>query len=249
LRIKKGLSDLGISQDFVQIHKNKKSNLSVIINFQGERTALVYHQDWNYQLPKLANTSWIYFTSISQSFTQTNIVDEVCHFVDRSKCKFAYSPGTYQLKADVKRFPKLLEKCDLFVVNLEEAKKVLGIAIKDRIQISDLLSKLLLLGPKNVVITDGAEGSYGSNGQNNFKVGTLPVHIYEKTGAGDSYTAAVISALHYGLDLGEAMVWGTHNSASTIQKLGPQNGLLSRNEIERNRRTIKDLVANRNKGG
>jgi len=243
LLIKKSLEKNGISLDYVKTDPHKESNLSVILNFQGERTAFVYHQDWYYHLPALADCSWLYFSSLAESFTDSNIVEEICHFVDKNKSKLAYSPGTFQLKADVKRFPRLLEKCDLFIVNLEEAKRVLNIDLKEVIPVKDLLSKLLLLGPKKVVITDGAEGSYASDGVRNLKSGVFPVQVFEKTGAGDAYTSALICALFYGLELPDAMIWGTINAAHVIQKLGPQNGLLSKEEIERHRKAVGELVA------
>ena len=232
-----------VSDTYIVSNKNKESNLSVILNFQGERTAFVYHQPWFYKLPKMEAAKFLYFTSLSESFTSSNIVDEACKYIDASGAKLVYSPGTFQIKADVKRFPRILEKSDIFVVNVEEAKKILNIDMKEEVQVKELLSKIHLLGPKTVVITDGAEGSYASDGKRNLRLGVFPVQVYEKTGAGDAYTSALICALSYGLDLSEAMVWGALNSASCIQKLGPQNGLLSRAEIERNRMVVRDLVA------
>lgn len=241
--IRKAFEDAGVSCDYVQDHKDKESNLSVIINFQNERTAMVYHQSWSYRLPEMANSSWIYYTSISESFTSSGIVDEVCHYLDISKAKLVYSPGTYQLKADVKRYPRLLEMTEVFIINVEEAKKILGINISEVVALKDLLNKIHLLGPKNVVITDGQEGSYATNGAKFLRLGVFPVQVYEKTGAGDAYSSAFVSALSFGHGMGEAMVWGALNSAACIQKLGPQNGLLIRGEIERNRKVASDLVA------
>ncbi len=241
--ILKAFEDTEISTDYVQTQKGKDSNLSVILTFQGERTAFVYHQDWFYKLPDLAKCRWLYFTSISESFTDSNIVDEICHYIDSSGAKLVFSPGTFQLKADVKRFPRILEKCELFIVNLEEAKKVLDIELSEQVDINVLISKLHLLGPANIVITDGAEGSYSSDCKNILKLGVFPVKVVEKTGAGDAYTSAVINALSEGIPLSEAMVWGAINAASVVQNIGPQKGLLTREELLRNRNTVKDFVA------
>src|SRR3989338_57215 len=45
----------GVGLDYVVVAKETRSNLSVVLTFQGERTIFVYHQDWNYSLPKLAD--------------------------------------------------------------------------------------------------------------------------------------------------------------------------------------------------
>lgn len=241
--IKRTLEAKGVDGKYITVDTTKNSNLSVILTFQGERTAFVYHQPWFYHLPNLDNCDWLYFTSVAESFTNSNIVDEICHYIDNTGAKLAFSPGTFQIKANVKRYPKLLERCELLIINLEEAKKVLEIDIAKTIAPLELLSQLLLLGPKNVVITDSEEGSYATDGKNNYKLGIFPVQVVEKTGAGDAYTSAFISGLVYGLPMDEAMVWGTINASQVISKNGPLGGLMTRAEIERYRNTVPELKA------
>ncbi len=241
--IKKTLIEKGVSADYINTVKDARSNLSVVLTFQGERTAFVYHQPWFYHLPDLAKTSWVYLTSVAASFIDSNLVDEVAHYTDRSGAKLAFSPGTFQIKANIKRFPNTLERCELLIVNLEEAKKILEIDIVERVDVHELLSKLTLLGPKIVVITDGEEGSYATDGVKSLKVGVFPTRIVEKTGAGDAYTGAFLAALSYNLPLAEAMVWGTINASHVISHFGPQNGLMSKSEIERYRKTVAEMVA------
>src|SRR3989344_1216684 len=242
-RIKEAFDKEGIAEDFIEVHKDKKSNLSVVLSFQGERTIFVYHQDWSYHLPNFGQTSWLYLTSVAESFTSSNIMDEVCHFVDSSRAKLVYSPGTYQLKADVKRYPKVLERCYALIVNMDEAKKILGVDPVERVETRDILSKMLLLGPANVVITDGEEGSYASDGDKNFKAGIFPTQLVEKTGAGDAYASGLVSALSLGESLAEAMIWGTINAAHEVRQVGTQKGLLGREELLRIRKTVPELRA------
>ena len=241
--IKNSFDKTGVAGDFIVVEKGKDSNLSVVITYQGERSILVYHQPWKYSLPNLAGTKWIYFTSVSESFKTSNLVDEVCRYIDKSRAKLAFGPGTYQLKADIKRYPKLLERCDFLILNLEEAKRTLGIDSKESVAVRDLLSKLLFLGPKIVVVTDAMEGSYCSDGQKYLKTGIFPAKVIEKTGAGDAYSSAFLAALINGQRLEEAMVWGAVNSAHVITEAGSQNGLLAREALERHRKIIPDLVA------
>lgn len=242
-RIKEALEKEKVATGYIKINSGKKSNLSVVLTFQGERTIFVYHQDWFYHLPALVNCSWLYLTSMAETFTNSNIMDEVCHYVERQKSKLAFSPGTYQLKADIRRYPKILEKCAVLIVNREEAQKILGIELTENVDVGDLLNKLLFLGPEIAVVTCGEEGSYASDGQKNLKVGIFPTKIIEKTGAGDAYAAGLVAALALGESLGEAMVWGTINASHVIQEVGPQNGLLTREEIKKHRKEAKELVA------
>ncbi len=164
--IKNALIAKGVMPDYIVESGDKSSNLSVVLTFQNERTIFVYHQDWHYQLPdKMTAASWVYLTSMAGTFVNSNIMDEVCRYVDRSKAKLAYAPGTYQLKAGLKKYPKILDRCELLIVNLEEGYGILGLDNVEKTPIRDILSKMLLLGPKTVVVTDGEQGSYASNGK------------------------------------------------------------------------------------
>lgn len=246
--IKTALAKEKVAGDYIKVNSGKESNLSVVLTFQGERTIFVYHQKWFYQLPKLAPCKWVYFTSLAETFVDTNIVDEVCYYIETSEAKLVFGPGTHQIKADIKRYPKLLEKCEVLIVNKEEAGLIVGNEEANP-QAHDiereLLSKLLLLGPKIVVMTDGAQGSYGSDGQNYFKCGIFPVQLVEKTGAGDGFSSAVVAAFIAGKPLDEALVWGTINASHVISSIGPQKGLMTKDELEGHRKTVPELVASK----
>lgn len=230
--ILKALETSGVLADYVKINRGMNSNLSVVLTFGGERTIFVYHQDWFYQLPKLPECSWCYLTSMGESFANSNITHEVLRYVEKSGCKLVFAPGTFQLKLGVSRFPELLSKSELLIVNNEEAKTILGVDLKERVDRRDLLSKLLMLGPKLAVVTNGQEGSIASDGQECLAIGVLPTKVVEKTGAGDAYSSGMVAALSYGYELATAMLWGTINAGHVIQEVGAQNGLLDRAQIE-----------------
>lgn len=55
--------------------------------------------------------------------------------------------------------------------------------------------------------------------------------LLKKTGAGDAYATAFIAALFYDKSIVEAMAWGAINSASVIEQIGPQAGLLRKEQV------------------
>ena len=240
--IKKKLVQSEVSEDYIQIHPSKESNLSVVLTFKGERTIFVYHQPWDYSLPELSPCSFLYLTSTAESFTKSDLFNEISRYIEKNKPKVIFNPGTYQLKAGIKKYPQILEKCHLLIVNREEAKKILEIE-KDDANHKDLLSKLLLLGPKNVVITNGSEGSFATDGKGFFRAGIFPAQLVEKTGAGAAYASGDIAGLFYNLPLAEAMSWGTINASHAIQFVGTQRGLLTKEGLERHRKAVPELVA------
>lgn len=233
----------GVNTRYVVVNEGMESNLSTVLNFQGERTIFVYHQPWKYQLPDLDNSRWVYFTSVSSSYTESNLLNELTAYLERTGAKLLYNPGTYQMKAGVKKNPKLLALTELFVVNKEEAKRILVGKDDADIPIKKLLKNIADLGPRMVIITDGEVGSYGYDGDKYFHLGIFPAKLLEMTGAGDAYATGVLAGLFYGKDLAEAMRWGAANGASVVEQIGPQAGLLTYNQMQEKLKANSKIVA------
>src|SRR3989338_7898452 len=242
-QIKDKLKTEGVDSRYVIENKGMESNLSTVINFQGERTILVYHQAWKYRLPDLEKSKWVYYTSVSHSFTETNLNGQIEQYLQRSGARLLYNPGTYQIQFGVKKNPRLLSLTELFVVNLEEAKRILYGKDDLNVPVKKLLKGILDLGPKLVVITDGAEGSYGFDGESYYHLGIFPAKLVDMTGAGDAFATGTLAGLFYGKDLKEAMRWGGANSANKIEQIGPQAGLLTYNQMMEKLKTNSKIVA------
>lgn len=202
-----------------------------VLDFKGERTILIYHQPWEYKLPELESARWVYLTSLSASFINSDIIQKLIQYLERTGAKLFYNPGTFQIKLGVKKNPRLLSLTDCFIVNVEEAKLVLGLDEYKNIPIKKLLQGLINLGPKMVVITDGKNGSFGSDGENFYQLENFPAKLVEMTGAGDAYATGLLAGFINGKNLPEAMRWGTANGASVIEQVGPQAGLLTKEQM------------------
>jgi ribokinase len=226
------LKEEKIDPRYIVVNKGMSSNSSAVINFQGERTILVYHQPWEYHLPDLEKTKWVYFSSMSASFAQSSIIAQLENYLERTGARMAFNPGTYQLEYGVKKFPKILSLTALLIVNLTEAKRILKKEGEEKTEIKKILLGLRDLGPQMIIITCGSEGSYGFDGQSFYKLEVFPARLTEMTGAGDAYSAGVVAGLFYGKDLAEAMRWGAANSASVVEHVGPQSGLLTYEQIQ-----------------
>lgn len=222
----------GVSARYIVVNKEMESNLSTVLTFQGERTIFVYHQEWEYKLPELDAARWVYYTSVAPSFTKSNLLNELTAYLERTGANFLYNPGTYQIRAGVTKHPRLLSLTKLFIVNLEESKRILGHKDSEDIPVKKLLKGIANLGPKLVVITDGNEGSYGFDGEKYFHLKIFPAKLVETTGAGDAYATGVLAALFFGKELNEAMRWGAANGASVVEQIGPQAGLLTYSQMQ-----------------
>lgn len=241
-KIVKKLKEEGIGTQYVTRNQGMVSNHHVVLNFKSERTILIYHQPWKFDLPDLDRSKWVYLTSLSPSFVDSNLIDQLVNYLERSGAKLTYNPGTFQIKSGIKKHPRLLSLAELFVVNVEEAKVILGIDEKKKVEIRTLLEKMADLGPKKVVLTDGGDGSYGFDGENYWKLGIFKAELVEMTGSGDAYATAAMAGLFHGLELDQAMRWGAANGAAVVEQVGPQAGLLTLREmkekLEKNAKTL-----------
>jgi ribokinase len=142
----------------------------------------------------------------------------------------AFQPGTFQIDAGVHRLKKIYEHTEVLALNREEAVTVSG---GDYHDLHDLFNKLHEMGPKIVLITDGHDGAYASDGNNRFKMPIYPdpKPPYDRTGAGDSFASTFTAAIMKGANLEGALLWAPINSMSVVQKVGAQAGLLSEDEL------------------
>lgn len=237
------LKEEGVDLGYVTVNKGCESNYSAVLNFKGERTIFVYHQAWKYKLPDLDHARWIYFTSLSPSFIESNLINELIHYLERTGARLLYNPGTYQINAGVKKASKLLSFTEVFIVNVEESKRILGLDESKEIPVKKLLNKLADLGPKMVVITDGKVGSYGYDSTRYYSLGIFAAKLVEMTGAGDGFATGLMCGLFYGKDLPEAMRWGAANGASVVEYIGPQEGLLTYEAMQKRIKENAKVVA------
>lgn len=220
----------GVNRTFVRVHHGKASNYHYVLWYKDERTILIKHEEYPYTLPDLGNPRWIYFSSVGENSLEYH--HDIARFVrEHPTTQLAFQPGTMQIKLGYETLKELYELSHVFFCNKEEARVILKTQ-EDR---GAILAKMLAdLGPKIVVVTDGAHGAYMFDGQALWSIPAYPDQNppYERTGAGDSFSSTFTSALALGKSVEEAFVWGQINSRNVIQYVGAQEGLLTREEIE-----------------
>ena len=231
----------------MKVLKNKETRYSVVLNYKAERTILSYHVERDYLLPTLPTTDWIYYTSLGANFEK--LQDQlVKHLTKHPQTKLALNPGSYQIRNGLKKIKEILPKTDILFLNKEEAERIVDIhpslrggarattkqslPSSQNSQVAGLLSTLQKLGPKIVVITDSYNGSYATDGKSSYFMPIYDVKAVGKTGAGDAFASAFLSAIILNKDIPTAMQWGTANSASVIQQIGAQKGLLNKKGVE-----------------
>lgn len=229
--IKDAFSKEAVNISNLKTYQSKKSSFSVIVSYKGERTIFVYHafEPSNFHLPENISTKWLYLGPMAEGFER--FYYKIVAQVVKNDIKIAVNPGSLQIAAGLNSFGGLLKLISIIFLNRQEAKILSGLSGVQ--QVKDMAKVIHLQGPKIVVITDGKEGAYVYNGIDFFRVGPYLAHRIDSTGAGDSFASAFLSATIEGESLREALKWGVINSASVIEKIGAQVGLLTKNTIKR----------------
>lgn len=225
------LTKEGVDTTYMMTEPGKASNYHFVLWFESERTILVKHEDFTYSMPELPEApKWIYLSSLASNSLPYHKEIEA-YLKKHPETKFAFQPGTFQMKLGYEELKGLYERSDLFFCNKEEAHRILG--IETPLEMKELLEKMRALGPKTVVITDGRNGAFAYDGTRKLFVPMYPDkrEPYERTGAGDAFASTVATALSLGRPIDEALLWGPINSMSVVQEIGAQKGLLSREAL------------------
>lgn len=219
-----------VDTSLIKTHAGMKTNYHYVLWYEEERTILVKHEAYVYQLPDLGEPSWIYLSSLGEN--SLSYQKEIARYVKEHNSNLAFQPGTFQIKAGYEELKEVYEVCKVFFCNKEEAARILKAESTD---IKELLAGMHRLGPEIVCITDGPNGAYAFDG-NEMLVTPMypdPRPPVNRTGAGDAFASTFTVALTLGLPLKTALAWGPINSAYVVQGIGAQQGLLTRAELEK----------------
>lgn len=216
--------------DFVKINSGIKTNYHYVLLYDVDRTILIKHEKYPYELGDIGEPKWIYFSSVSE--TAYPFHDKVADYLDaHPNIKLAFQPGKNEIKLGKEKLARLYKHADIFFCNVEEAEVILGIQTKDILELSKGIKEL---GPEIVSISDGPNGAYIYIDDELWHIPLYPdiAPPVDRTGAGDAFASTLTAGLVIGLPPLEAFTWGPVNSMSVVQKIGAQEGLLSRQALE-----------------
>ena len=228
----KTLKSGGVNAEFISVHNGAKTNYHYVLWYEDERTILVKHENFPYELPRLPSAEFIYLSSLGAGTTEYH--GQIIYYLEKNpEARLAFQPGTFQIKESRRDGAcfNFYKRAEIVAVNVEEAQKITNLPDAKP---TELLEKIKSLGPKIVLVTDGVAGAYlmDENGKWFMPPYPDPKPPLERTGAGDAFTSTFVAALILGQKPLDAFAWGLVNAMSVVQRVGAQAGLLSRKEIE-----------------
>lgn len=215
----------------ISVQPGQKTNYHYVLKYGVDRTILVKYENYNYTWQDLKDEpDWIYLSMLSES--AWDLHEQLLGYLEQHQnIKLAFQPGTFHLQWGKDKLAQIYKRCEVLVMNKEEAALVTE---QPTDSVKSIVNSLHGLGAKIVVVTDGPDGAYVSSGDKISYVTNYPdpAPPLDRTGAGDAFASTIVGALALGLPLETAMLWAPINSMSVVQKLGAQEGLLTQKEIK-----------------
>ena len=126
---------------------------------------------------------------------------------------------------------ELMQNLYLITPNRSEASRISGIEVTDMESAQRAAKAIHAMGPHNVIITLGSEGSLIYNGASFMHIEALKVKAVDTTAAGDTYNGVLASVIAEGKSLIEAASEASIAGAISVTRMGAQPAAPTREEI------------------
>ena len=139
--------------------------------------------------------------------------------------------------AEISVMREMISLCTDAVLPLEAAQRISG-----KIDIIQSLQAISKITNSNVVITDGANGSFALNDSGALiHQPAFTVEVVDTTGCGDAFHAAYASGILQGLDLRERMKYASYYASQVAKCAGGRTWLPNKLFMEKNYPIIKHI--------
>ena len=147
-------------------------------------------------------------------------LDKIFHQAKQLGVKIFINPGKGELTQKSK-LKSLLAEVDVLSVNKEEA------AMLVEGETSEELARHLLHYVPTVIISDGSNGVFATDGKTIVEAGMYEdVPVKDRTGAGDAFGSGFLSQWAAGSSLKDSIVFASANSTSVVRYIGAKTGIL-----------------------
>lgn len=232
-QVRKSMAEDGIVTDYVFVDKEHPSGVALItIDKDAENCIVVAGGANMYLSPADIDTAAEEILKADVVLMQLESPIETVAYAARMAAKAGIPVILNPAPAPVEALSEALLK-DLFLItpNRSEASRISGIEVTDMESAHRAAKAIHEMGPKNVIITLGSDGSLVYDGSMFMRVEALKVEAVDTTAAGDTYNGVLASVIAEGKSLIEAVREANIAGAISVTRMGAQPAAPTREEI------------------
>jgi sugar/nucleoside kinase (ribokinase family) len=208
------------SYSFIEL--SSKEGDRIIYTHKGASDDLEYKE-----VPKL-RTKWVYMATLLGKSFKTG--EQIAENIKDKGIGLLFNPSSYLAAKGKKYLRKILNSTTILILNKKEAKLLLGTKSDD---VLFMLGSLQKLGPKIVVITDGAKGVHAFDMVKGYYIKPHNIKVVNTAGAGDAFASGFLAGIIKYDDIKTGLRFGLANAESVIKYHGAKNKLLTYSEIKK----------------
>ena len=232
-QVRKSMAEDGIVTDYVFVDKEHPSGVALItIDKDAENCIVVAGGANMYLSPADIDTAAEEILKADVVLMQLESPIETVTYAARMAAKAGIPVILNPAPAPAEALSEALLK-DLFLItpNRSEASRISGIEVTDMESAHRAAKAIHEMGPKNVIITLGSDGSLVYDGSMFMRVEALKVEAVDTTAAGDTYNGVLASVIAEGKSLIEAVREANIAGAISVTRMGAQPAAPTREEI------------------
>lgn len=232
-QVRKSMAEDGIVTDYVFVDKEHPSGVALItIDKDAENCIVVAGGANMYLSPADIDTAAEEILKADVVLMQLESPIETVAYAARMAAKAGIPVILNPAPAPAEALSEALLK-DLFLItpNRSEASRISGIEVTDMESAHRAAKAIHEMGPKNVIITLGGDGSLVYDGSMFMRVEALKVEAVDTTAAGDTYNGVLASVIAEGKSLIEAVREANIAGAISVTRMGAQPAAPTREEI------------------
>ncbi|HEX7259569.1 MAG TPA: carbohydrate kinase family protein, partial [Candidatus Saccharimonadia bacterium] len=213
-----------VDTTFVRIDERHGTGYSIILLApNGERTVLVYRgashnlKAEDFQGGKALDAHWMYISSLAGNM---ELLKKLLKWAHRQAIRVAFNPGSGEL-AQPRKLRTFLNAVDILIANRDEMELLFG----GETAVQTMLNAMPYC--PYVVLTDGPNGSYASDGSAIYYAGQYQkVKVVDRLGAGDAFCSGFTAGIARGWAIEEALTLASANSTSVVASIGAKSGIM-----------------------
>lgn len=198
-KLLKNLEQEGVDTSCVTVVEDEVSSFSIILSGDTGERVILYEPGTNKHLHDvtfdrhvLTTMDWVYLNHIQED--SCVIQDDIVDALSTTNIGLTWNPGGCQIEQGLTtaNTKELLKHTDLILLNKEES-----LVFTSTSTLEDAIRKLHDAGVKNIAITDGANGTVGSDGNTIYRCPAISdTRVVDTTGAGDAFGTGATWALY-----------------------------------------------------